>query len=357
MLFCSDKIFKLSEHNTSDGKSARMAGSMIKAAIVGLGWWGRNIVDAVQGKSDRLRFVRGVSVEPDLVRAFATHHRFDLSTDLADALGDPEVQLVVLATPHSLHPDQIIAAANAGKAVFSEKPLALNRADAIAAVEACQRAGVLLGLGANKRFWPSMRELERVVSGGGLGEILHVEGHYSNENSSKFFAAWRNSPHEAPGGAMTGTALHVLDAFINLMGPARHVNARLVSRRPPPDPLDAISVLVEFANGATGVLASMRATPFFWRVHVFGTTGSAEAIGENEIVIRRTGGQTRRETFQAVDSLRAELEAFADALAGKSPPPLPTTQMIDTVAAFEAVIRSVKSGAPSPVEICNAVIA
>jgi predicted dehydrogenase len=235
---------------------------MINAAIVGLGWWGKNIVNAVQGKSDRVRFVRGVSIEPEPVRAFAAQHGLDLSTNLADALRDPNVQMVVLATPHSLHPSQIIGAAQAGKAVFSEKPLALNRADAISAVEACQRAGVPLGLGANKRFWPSMRELKRVVAGGELGEILHVEGHYSNQNSSKFFAAWRDSPNEAPGGAMTGTALHVLDAFVNLLGPVRRVNAQFVSRRPPPDPLDTISVLLEFANGASGVLASMRATPF-----------------------------------------------------------------------------------------------
>jgi len=78
---------------------------MINAAIVGLGWWGAsNIVNAVQGKSDRVRFVRGVSIEPEPVRAFAAQHGLDLSTSLADALRDPNVQMVVLATPHSLHP-------------------------------------------------------------------------------------------------------------------------------------------------------------------------------------------------------------------------------------------------------------
>ncbi len=322
---------------------------MINAAIVGLGWWGKNIVNAVQGKSDRVRFVRGVSIEPEPVRAFAAQHGLDLSTNLADALRDPNVQMVVLATPHSLHPSQIIGAAEAGKAVFSEKPLALNRADAISAVEACQRAGVPLGLGANKRFWPSMRELKRVVAGGELGEILHVEGHYSNQNSSKFFAAWRDSPNEAPGGAMTGTALHVLDAFVNLLGPMRRVNAQFVSRRPPPDPLDTISVLVEFANGASGVLASMRATPFYWRVHAFGTAGSAEALGENVFIIRRGNGHTRQETLPPVDSLRAELDAFVESIVGQKPPPIPATQMIDTVAAFEAAIASINSRMPTMV--------
>jgi predicted dehydrogenase len=153
---------------------------MINAAIIGLGWWGKNIVNAVQAKTERVRFLRGVSKEPDTVRDFAAHHNLELSTHLDDALGDPRVQAVVLATPHSLHTDQIVAAARAGKAVFCEKPLALNKADAVRAVAACEQAGIVLGVGTNKRFWPSMRELRRVVAGGELGEILHLEGHFSN---------------------------------------------------------------------------------------------------------------------------------------------------------------------------------
>lgn len=312
---------------------------MIDAAIIGLGWWGRNIVTAIQGKSDRLRFVRGISLEDDSARGFAAQHGFDWSSVLDDALQDPRIKLVVIATPHSQHLPQLLATAAAGKAIFCEKPLALNRDNAVKAVEACRQAGVPLGLGANKRFWPSMRELARVVKSGELGEILHIEGHYSNENSRKLFASWRSLPSEAPGGAMTGTALHVLDAFIHLLGPIRQVKAQLVSRRPPPDPLDAVSVLVEFACGASGVLASMRASPFFWRVHVFGTQGSAEAIGETEVVLRKSGNSAVRQNLLPVDSLRAELDAFADAMAGEAVLPIRLEEMIDTVAALETIIR------------------
>src|SRR5262249_53969705 len=257
-----------------------------------------------------------------------------------DALADPRVQMVVIATPHSLHPAQVIATAEAGKAVFCEKPLALRRADAERMVESCHRAGVPLGLGANKRFWPSMRELAAVVKSGQLGEILHIEGHYSNENSRSLFAGWRSLPSEAPGGPMTGAALHVLDAFIHLMGPVRRVQTQLVSRRPAPDPLDAVSVLLEFANGSSGVLASMRATPLCWGFQVCGTAGSAEALGETELVLRGAGGPLRRLPFPPVDSLRAEFDAFADAVAGKAVLPIPAEQMLDTVGAFEAIVKS-----------------
>jgi len=194
-----------------------------------------------------------------------------------------------------------------------------------------------------------MRELKRVVADGELGEILHVEGHYSNQNSSKFFAAWRDSPDEAPGGAMTGTALHVLDAFVKLLGPMRRVNAQFVSRRPPPDPLDTISVLVEFANGASGVLASMRAHAVLLAGACLWHGGSAEALGENVFIIRRGNGHTRQETLPPVDSLRAELDAFVESIVGQKPPPIPAIQMIDTVAAFEAAITSINSRMPTMV--------
>ena len=76
---------------------------MINAAIIGLGWWGKTIVNAVQGKSDKIRFVHGVSHEPDTVRDYAKEKGFTLSTTLEAALADPQVQVVWLATPHSTH--------------------------------------------------------------------------------------------------------------------------------------------------------------------------------------------------------------------------------------------------------------
>src|ERR1700719_3928152 len=118
---------------------------MIDAAIVGLGRWGKSIVEAVQGKSKRLHFIRSVSKEPELVRDFAQRHGFDLSTEFADIIADPCVRAVVLATPHSLHVEQIVAAAAAGKAIWCEKPLALARAEAERAVAACAKAGVAFG--------------------------------------------------------------------------------------------------------------------------------------------------------------------------------------------------------------------
>jgi predicted dehydrogenase len=318
---------------------------MVDAAIVGLGRWGKSFVESMQGKSARLRFVRGVDPAADGLEDYAVRHGFKLSRNLGDALADPAVGAVVLVTPHSLHREQVIASASAGKQVFCEKPLALNRADALAMIEACQGAGVVLGVGQNRRFWPSMQELTRIVAAGELGQVLHAEGHNSNENSNRVTGGWRLAPGESPGGGMTGAGLHVLDALVGLLGPVRRVHAQLLARDTGPPPLDSVSAMYEFASGASGLVASVRATPFYWRVHVFGTAGSAEVLGEHELVLRMSGAQPQTIRLPPADSLRAELEAFADAVEGRAPFPISTVQMLDTVAAFEATIQSIASGA------------
>jgi predicted dehydrogenase len=316
---------------------------MINAAIVGLGWWGKNIADAVQGKSTKLRFVHGVTQELDATRDYAKGKGFKLSATLEEALADPAVQAVVLATPHSLHCQQVIQVATAGKAVFCEKPLSLTRADAERAVAACKKAQVPIGVGQNKRFWPSMAELRRVIASGALGRIMHVEGHYSNEHSSKFFAPWRDLPAETPGAGMTGTGIHILDAFANIAGPAEQLTAQFIAHRSGADPRDTVSVLFKFANGISGFLGAVRASPLYFRVHVFGDQGSVEALDETRTVIRLKG-KTEVKDFPKIDSVLAEMDAFADAVAGVAPYPITTGEMVNTIASFEAVIQSIAGG-------------
>lgn len=317
---------------------------MITAAIVGLGRWGRNIVEAASGH-DRLDIVRAVEPDADGAREFCRRHRLEL-TSFDAVLADPAIKAVLLATPHSLHPAQVIACAAAGKQVFCEKPLALHRADAARMFEACRQAGVLLAVGHNRRFWPSLRALRDIVSSGELGTLLHVEGHNSNENSNSITAGWRLSDKESPGGGLTGAGLHVLDTFVSMLGPVRHISAQLHSREQGPPPLDTAMLMMDFVNGVTGTLSTIRATPFYWRVHVFGTKGSAEVLDETTLIRRASGGKPVWHTLPAINVLRAELDAFADAVEGKRPYPVPEADVLATLTAFEAALASMKSGQP-----------
>src|SRR5437763_4515942 len=126
---------------------------MLKLAIHGQGQWGKRLVDSVK-ESERVRFVKVITRKDDYARELA----------------DPAIEGVVLATPHSQHAAQIVAAAKAGKHVFVEKPFALTRASAQSAVDACRAAGVTLGAGFNRRYAPAFVEMRRRIRAGAIGE-------------------------------------------------------------------------------------------------------------------------------------------------------------------------------------------
>ncbi len=318
---------------------------MITCAIAGLGRWGRSLVDAAH-HTDRLNITRAVETDVERAQDFCADRQIDLTGSLDSILNDPAIDAVLLATPHSLHRAQVIAAAAAGKQVFCEKPLALRRDHAREMFVACRKASVVLAVGQNRRFWPSMRALREIVSSGELGTILHVEGHNSNENSNNVTQGWRLSPEESPGGGLTGAGLHVLDGFVSLLGPARQVYARLSSREAGPPPLDSAVLAIDFESGVTATLATVRATPFYWRVHVFGTKGSAEVLDEATMVLRKSGSAPQHLSFTAIDTLAAELEAFADAIEHKQPFAVAESEVLATLAVFEAALQSMKSGSP-----------
>ncbi len=317
----------------------------IRAAIVGLGRWGRRLAGAASGHA-RLRIVRAVEPELKGAQDFCAKHGFQLTGSLDAVLADSSIGAVLLATPHSLHPGQVMACAAARKHVFCEKPLALRRSDAARMFDACRQAGITLAVGHNRRFWPAMAALRDIVASGDLGAILHIEGHNSNENSQNITAGWRLSPDESPGGGLTGAGLHVLDAFVSLLGPARRVYARhnLLEQGPPP--LDTTMLAMDFASGATGALATVRATPLYWRVHVFGTRGSAEVLDETTMILRKGAARPTQIAYPAIDVLRAELDAFADAIDDKCAFPVPEAEVLATLSAFEAALRSMQSGQP-----------
>ena len=312
---------------------------MIDAAIVGLGWWGRILVEAVQGRSSHLRFVRACVRDIDKSRAFAERHAIRLSASFEQTLSAPDVGAIVLATPHSLHVDQIVACAAAGKPVFCEKPLALTLAEATRAVEACERAGIALGLGTDRRFLPAMQRLSALVAEGVLGDLLHLEGQYSNDNMSRGVSGgWRDDPAEAPGAGMTGPGVHVLDALIALAGPVAALSGRMTQPLGAEAPVDTAAFQLEFAGGQTGLMGVVRGVPNYFRVAVFGTNGWAELRQFGELHVALKGKTPYTEQHDRGLAVGACLEAFARAASGGEPFPVRPAAMLDTVAAFETAV-------------------
>ncbi|MBE0624245.1 MAG: Gfo/Idh/MocA family oxidoreductase [Burkholderiales bacterium] len=315
---------------------------MLNFAIVGLGRWGQRLLDAVRTPaSAKLRCTRAVAARPDKLRGYCGARELILSADLAQALADPQLDAVVLATPHSLHAEQVIAAAKAGKHVFVEKPFTLDAASARAAADACRAAGVVLAPGHNRRFLPAFVEMQRIVAAGELGEILHLEGNFSGNFGLGYEpGVWRATQAESPAGGMTATGIHIIDAFVALAGPISSIRCESQRKVLAVDLDDTTSAFARFASGATGCMSTLTATGRIVRLQVFGTRGWLHLLDHRILEICDIEGRVRRIEYPQLDIERAELEAFADAIAGVAAYPVPVEEAIHGVAVMQAAIRS-----------------
>jgi predicted dehydrogenase len=321
---------------------------MIGAAIVGLGWWGRTIARALEG-SALIRPVLGVDPDPASRKAAGLPE----AETLEAALAHREVQAVILCTPHRLHATQICAAAAAGKHVFCEKPLCTSVAEVDAALEAVTRAGVVLGIGHERRFEPAVIELRQRAGAGEFGTLLAVEANFSQD---KFLALppdnWRLSATDAPVGPLSATGIHLVDLSIALLGEPVEVWARLATRATIFANGDTLSVTMGFASGATALINAILATPFNGRLALFGSRGwvaiEDRTHPENpsgwDVTTSLRAAAPERRFFPPHPAVRDNLHAFAHAIDGVATYPVSHAEMRANVRAFAAITRSAASG-------------
>src|SRR5262245_30440070 len=330
---------------------------MLRAAIIGPGWWGKTLVTAVQGKSDAITFVAAATRTPAKVEEFCRQHGLKLLADYEAALADPDIDAVVLATPHSQHGDQVRRAAAAGKHVFCEKPFTLTAADAKSAIAAAEKVGIVLAVGFNRRFHPSMATLKQAGQDGRLGAIeCCISEHTAGAGASIQPGYWRADPSETPAGAMTGIGIHTVDTMIHLFDRIAEVHC-ITARRAAPHVDDTTTVLLKFKGGMSGLFFGCLTTVPNYRFAVYGSKGFAEITKPTLEEFRYAPTPDPKLGHLAVmqpeflhtpnfDTLSAELSAFAAAIRDKTPYPVPHDEVLHGVEVFEAIVNSAKSSKP-----------
>lgn len=331
----------------------------VRAAIIGMGTWGQNLVNSVQGKSELIRFVAGATRTPARAEEFSRKHGIPMQESFETVLADPGIDAVVLATPHSMHTEQIVAAARAGKHVFTEKPLGLTPEDSARAVQACADHKVTLAVGYNWRFQPALQEIARMLADGRLGKLLHIEGNFCGPSAYRFGRDhWRQDRDEVPAGGMTGRGVHVVDAMLYLAGAIDSVYAQSFRLAQDFGVDDTTSMLFRFKGGATGYLGTVIASAETWRMQVFGSKGWAEVgdvehlttwqmkvcfLDPDNITVKQ---KPQTMNFEATSTERAELEHFARAIQAGRALAVPGGDEVHNVAVLEAIVESARQGAP-----------
>ena len=325
---------------------------MLNVAVVGMGWWGKTLVSAMK-QSPKLKVVKGVKRNPATEAEFARAQGIEIISDYAAVLKDPGIQGVVLCTPHTLHTEQIIAAAEAGKHIFCEKPLSLTRADVLRAMAAVNRNKVVIAVGHERRFEPPILDLMRTLQSGELGTPLQIEANFSQDKFLTLPADnWRLTAKEAPAGPLTATGIHILDLAVGVFGEAESVlcsvkqlGSQLVNG-------DTLAALVSFRKGGHALLTAILATPFDGRFAVYCSKGWIEVRDKAHpstpqgwtLTKVLSGDKRTTQEYPPAFSVLANLEAFADAAEGRKPYLVPQEQMVANIAALEAIIESAKTG-------------
>lgn len=322
-------------------------------ALIGLGWWGKKMLNVLAAAPADIRVVRAVEPNVDSVAALCAERGIPLSAEYADALNDPAVEAVVLATPHSLHGAQIEAAVAAGKHVFCEKPLALTKAGAEKAVALCQAAGLVLGMGHERRWEPPIAEMLAMADAGTLGRLHQIEANFSHD---KFLALdrdnWRLKADQAPAGGMTATGIHLLDLSVRLLGQAESVLCiceKLSSDLPNGD---TVAAYIKFKGGGTSYVSASLANPFMSRFTVYGSKGwidirdkaHVESPDGWVVTSAMQGGPITTVEIPPAEPVKDNLVSFARAVRGTEVYPITAAHLVDNIALLEAVFASALSG-------------
>lgn len=328
---------------------------MIRAAIIGLGRWGRSLVTSVNGKSDEIHFVAGHTRTRAKAEEFCAGKGVRLVDDFDAILSDPDIDAVVLATPHSQHEEQIKRAAAAGKHILVEKPITLDYASAKSAVAAAQIAGVMLAVGFCRRFHPAICDVRQRLGDGRLGRIVGMVGQHTTSTQS-FLAAdnWRSDPDEAPAGAMTAVGMHTLDHMIEFAGRVRDVQC-LTALHGDGSSDDTTTLLMRFDGGVTGTIFCSVSTATNLSFTVYGSRGLAEVRGASLQQVRFVPVSQQAPTgpitappdeitnYSGFDILKAELTEFARCIQDRRAYPVAIDEVLHGMAVFDAAVQSAET--------------
>ena len=328
--------------STTDDKTPR---SRIRLASVGLGWWGKVLADAALASSALV--AGGYARSPATREAFGARYGGQEFDTYQAVLDSTDVDGILLATPHTTHSALIVAAAEAGKHVFVEKPFTLDVSSALRAKEAADQAGTVLQVGHNKRRQPANREIKRLIQEGRLGTIISVEAHqYGPAGLGYDDSYWRADANENPLGSMAAMGVHMIDTMSYLVGRIGSVTAasKMILARPAID--HVTTLLLEFESGPLGYLGTSLFVPRSTAITVRGTDGSAINSSDGKLLHTQPIDEPEPalQEIDVIDTVVDEISEFVAAIRGETSPETGANEGLEVAAVLEAAVASAARG-------------
>jgi UDP-N-acetyl-2-amino-2-deoxyglucuronate dehydrogenase len=327
----------------------------VRLAPVGLGRWARVLARGAR-RGDVVALASCFSRDQERRRAFQEEFAIPrAAATYEELLADPEIEGVVITTPNDTHKTMIIQALEAGKAVYTDKPIAHTLEDAMAIDAAVRSTGLVFSVGHSARRLAGHREIKRWYDEGRLGQISLVEANFSNERGLELSeGSWRFYASKSPGGALIQLGVHHADNLQFLLGPVKAVNAnikKLYTRAQVPD---ATMVICEFEGGVLGYLGCGWASPGVYTMNVLGTKANLfydldfthwneSHLADKFSTLRsQFYGESERQTVElpGSDMFREQLDEFALAIRGQATVEVGATEAINALAVVRAALES-----------------
>ena len=314
----------------------------INVACLGMGWWSDVLADAIK-KSGKINIVSCYTRSDEKRAAFAKKYNCAAAPSYEAVLADKNIDAIINTTPNSVHRETTIAAAHAGKHVFLDKPIANTVADGRALTEACRAAGVVLGMGYQRRREGQFRWIKQQIDAGSFGKLVNAESNISRDRLGKIdLSSWRYQAAGMPGGVMLQIGIHYVDVLTYLMGPVTAVSGRSAQLVLPGDNPDVASLILEHENGALSTVnASYASASEYYLMNIYGKDASAYYDLHTGLRwLKRGEDKPTAVTVPGINTFVDQLEEFAAAVRGQGTPEVDGEKATLSLAVMRAGIRS-----------------
>jgi len=298
----------------------------VKFAIIGCGGIAAAHADCIE-ELEETELLAVFDINEEKGRAFADKYGAVYYSSYEELLANPRIEVVNICTPSGLHPNQTIMAAQAGKHIICEKPIATQLHDAWRMIAACHEHGVKLSTVFPRRLAPAAQYLKQFIADGCLGKLMLCDVTMKIHRNSQYFASSGKGTWAMDGGgALMIQGIHMIDLLQWFVGKVASVYGKTENKRHQIEVEDTATALLSFENGTTGLLEmSIAVDPSQeQRIEIHGEKGTA-IYTEDHITLLHVDGEIAEmpsfEPFQAVpDGHRGQIQDMALAIReGRSP--------------------------------------
>jgi predicted dehydrogenase len=318
----------------------------LRVACIGMGWWSDVLADAIR-RSKKLKIVACYTRSEDKRSAFAAKYGCTAAPNYQAILQDRSIEAIINTTPNNVHLETTRAAAEAGKHVFLDKPIANSVSEGRAIAEVCRKAKVVLALGYQRRRESHFRWIRERIDAGEFGKLVNAEANISRDRLGKIdLHSWRYTAEGMPGGVMLQIGIHYADVLEYLLGPVKAVNGRFAQLVLPGDNPDVASLVLEHENGALSTLnASYASASEYYLMNIYGKEASAYYdMHQGLRVLKRGDNSASPVPCPKNDTFVEELEEFAKAARGEGVPEMGGEAATRSLAVIRAGIVSAREG-------------